>query len=64
MYINTRIEKLEKKLTPGNGVTVIDMQKGETEEQARKRYCIETGINIRELDYHGSMVIFLVRDFE
>ena len=64
MYLNTRVENLEKKLAPGSGVIVIEMQKGESEEQASKRHCIETGINISELDYQDSMTIFLVKEFE
>ena len=63
MNLNGRIEKLESKLMPGNGVHVINPNNGETEEQATQRYCAENGITIEELYNPKSLVVFLNTHF-
>ena len=65
MNLNRRIEKLENKLMPGNGVYIIDMKEGENTEQAQKRYCVENGITVEDLDNLGpnSLVILLNKNF-
>ncbi len=50
MNLNKRIETLEKKSLPRNGVTAISLERGETNEQALKRYCAESGIDAERLD--------------
>ena len=64
MNLNKRVENLENKLRPGNGVTVISLEKGETNEKALKRYCVEEGITAEELDHPESLTVFLRTDFE
>ena len=63
MNLNKRIETLEKKSRPGNGVTAIRLKKGETNEQALKRYCAENGIDAERLEHPDSLNIFLRTDF-
>ena len=65
MNLNRRIEKLENKLMPGNGVYIIDMKEGENTEQAQQRYCVENGITVEDLGdlVPGSMVIFVNKYF-
>ena len=59
MNLSKRIENLENKSIPGNGLTVIELKKGETDEQAQKRYCSENGITSGELDHPESLTVFL-----
>ena len=63
MNLNKRVENLENKFRPGNGVTVIQLGKGETNEQALKRYSAENGIDAERLDHPDSLNIFLKTDF-
>ena len=63
MNLKGRVKKLEIKSMPGNGVTVISLEKGETNEQALKRYSAENGINAERLDHPDSLNIFLRTDF-
>ena len=67
MNLNHRVKKLEDKLRPGNGVYAIELRlgEGETEDQAKQRYCSEKGIPVEDLDNLGpdSMVIFLIKSF-
>jgi hypothetical protein len=61
MNLNKRIETLEKKHLPGNGVYVINLEEGETHEHAEQRYCAENGIPVGGLDNlrPDSLIIFL-----
>ena len=63
MNLNKRIETLEMKCQLGNGVTVISLEKGETNDQAQKRYCAANGIDAERLDHPDSLTIFLRTDF-
>ena len=65
MTLKGRVEKLENKFLPGNGVHVIDPKVGETTEQATRRYCAENRFTVKELGNRGpeSLVILLKRDF-
>jgi len=63
MNLKGRIEKLENKLRPGNGVTVINLEKGETNEKATQRYCADNDITTEELDNQSSLTVFLRTDF-
>jgi hypothetical protein len=63
MNLNKRIETLEKKSLLGNGVTVIRLEKGETNDQAKKRYCAESRIDAERLERPDSLNIFLRTDF-
>ena len=61
MNLKGRIENLENKFLPRKGVHVIELEEGETEEQAIQRYCAENGITVEDLDNRGpeSLIIFL-----
>ena len=63
MTLKGRVEKLENKFLPGNGVTIISLEKGETNKQALKRYSAENGIDAERLDHPDSLNIFLRTDF-
>ena len=63
MNLNRRVEKLENKLRPGNGVIAIRLGKDESSEQALNRYCSENNITAGELDHHNSLKVFLRTDF-
>jgi hypothetical protein len=57
--LSKRIESLENKSTPGNRFTVIQLKKGETKEQALKRYCSENDVTAEELEHPEAITNFL-----
>ena len=63
MNLNHRVKKLEDKHQPGNGVTAIELEKGETEDQAKQRYCAANGISVDKLEAQSKLIVFLVTDF-
>ena len=63
MNLNKRIETLEIERLLGNGVTVISLETGETNEQALKRYCAENRITDERFDHPESLTVFLRTDF-
>ncbi len=63
MNLNRRVGKLENKLLPGNGVTAIELEKDESEDQAVQRYCAAEGISVDKLNAQSKMIVFLVTDF-
>ena len=64
MNLNHRIKKFENKFRPGNGVTVIELEKGETNEQATQRYCAENDITPEELNIQSELTGFLRTHFK
>ncbi len=63
MNLNRRVEKLENKAMPGYGVTVINLEKNETEDQAKQRYCSTNDISVGKLEAQSKLTIFLRSDF-
>ena len=63
MNLNKRVEILENKFRPGNGVTAIRLGKDESNEQELKRYCSENGISAGELNHPESLTVFLRTDY-
>ena len=63
MNLNKRIETLENKHQLGNGVTAIELERDETEDQAKQRYCAANGISVDRLEAQSKLIVFLVTDF-
>jgi hypothetical protein len=39
------------------------MERGETEDQAKQRYCAANGISVDKLEAESKLIVFLVKDF-
>ena len=63
MNLNKRIENLENKHQPGNGVTAIELERGETEDHAKQRHCAANGISVEKLDAQSKLIVYLVIRF-
>ena len=63
MNLKGRVQKLEIKSMPGNGVTVISLEKGETNDQALNRYCAKNEITVEDLKRQSELTVFLRTHF-
>ena len=60
MNLNRRIEQLENRMIPPQKVYRFIQQVGESSDEARQRYCQESGVTEEELEAGMVMRIVLV----